>query len=663
MCTIFQACIQKSLYLPRFCYHVKLKLAGNCRLCFVEDIAILKPIIACATLIYNNAVILTASSFIFKARENIIEFLLINHPLDCAICDQGGECDSQDQYVVMGNVVSRFYETTKKNSEDVNISFILKLSLNKCINCSRCTRYAHDICGEYGFSLLGRGENLKISNYKNDYFFFSEIIGNMIDLCPVGAITLKNTAYIHRFWELYELKFIDCTDVIHPPIRIDLRGLKIIRILPLVDEFTQEEWISDTPRFNYDFFNNFKIKICAIKKNFKIINISWLNVFYLIKNYFFKLLNFFISKKMFFLNFFSFSSVSVDIFQCEIYKNFFNKFNLFNINFFKDYKNSIFRASFLNNKLDLDFLKTSFFLIFNLNIRFCLPIINFKIREKIKFDYNTVLFFGPLTSFNFFFLHFGNSVKNFLEFFKKKNFNFLKQNVFLLNGKGSLNFFYFLFFKDNVTTLNFICQNSLEILKAESNLLYKNFNYKVSQFFSFFNIFYETGSIFSNQNNVFLNNKTLKLTTENDADFKFSNVKLPLVNGFEKPSLFLNIFGNINDFTYSFYKFFSSNFKNDFSIINIFSEIFFFKLNFKISDLKKKYVPKFWIKQSYYLKMFSFIFFYYNFYSVRNVYFFSNRANFFNSLNSFYFKTQNFFLKKFNSIQNYIKINSIQWLF
>lgn len=190
--------MQKTLYLPRFCYHVKLKLAGNCRICFVEDSAVLKPVIACATLIYNKVTILTNSAFVFRAREGILEFLLVNHPLDCAVCDQASECDLQDQFLVMGNSLSRYYDVFKKNSDDTNISFILKLSLNKCINCSRCTRYAHDVCGEYSFSLLGRGENFKISDYNNNYFF-SEIIGNMIDLCPVGAITLKNIAYSYRF--------------------------------------------------------------------------------------------------------------------------------------------------------------------------------------------------------------------------------------------------------------------------------------------------------------------------------------------------------------------------------------------------------------------------------------------------------------------------------
>lgn len=672
VCTIYQACIQKGLYLPRFCYHVKLKLAGNCRLCFIEDSAFLKPVIACATLIYNNAIIFSNTSFVYKSRENIIEFLLCNHPLDCPVCDQGGECDLQDQFIVMGNMVSRFYEDWKKNTENMNISFILKLSLNKCINCSRCTRYAHDICGEYSFSLLGRGENLKISNYHSNYYLFSEIIGNMIDLCPVGAITLKNIAYSFRFWELLELKFVDFLDVLHSPIRIDFRGLNIIRVLPIVDDLLQEEWISDSSRFNFDFFNNFREKMCLIKKNFKIIAISWLNVFYLIKTYYFKLLNFFINKKSFFLNVINFSSNATEIYQSELNKLFFSKFSFFNTNFFKNSFKNYARINYLNNKLDLDFLKVSFFVVINLNLRYSLPIINFKVREKIKFDYNTVVHLGPLTSSNIFFLHYGNSVEKFINFLKKKKFNLLKQNFVTLIGKNLFSYFdYFKFiqlinFKTTLIILNFACIKSFEILASEINLFYKNFNFSNSSFFSFFNSFYSINCNLNQNNNFFLNNKNLKLSSDDNCNFDSSNVSLPLISIFEKPALFLNIFGNLNDFTYSFYRYFSSNYKNDLSIISLFSEIFFYEFIVKISFLQRKFIPKYWIKQNYYLKIFNYAENIFKRSIVNNFYLASEYTNFFanyDSENSFYFKTHSVVLNKLNSLDIFIKTNIIEWLF
>jgi NADH dehydrogenase/NADH:ubiquinone oxidoreductase subunit G len=217
-----------------------MKIVGNCRMCFVEIEGIPKPVIACATLIKNGLKIYLNSILVYKSRESVLEFLLINHPLDCPVCDQGGECDLQDQFLVMGNLTSRYYEEAKKTVFDKNLSFLIKLSLNKCINCSRCVRFANDIVGDYSFSLLGRGENLEISNYSGN-FYFSEISGNVVDLCPVGALTLKPTSYKMRPWEVIDVKYIDFFDIFHPPIRIDFRGLNVLRVLPLQNEDIQEE--------------------------------------------------------------------------------------------------------------------------------------------------------------------------------------------------------------------------------------------------------------------------------------------------------------------------------------------------------------------------------------------------------------------------------------
>ena len=195
--TLYQSLLAKSWYIPRFCYHTKLLLAGNCRMCFVETFGISKPSIACSTVISNGMAVSTNSYLAYKARESILEFILINHPLDCPICDKGGECDLQDQYVTMGSLASRFYEHNKKSIKNKNISFLIKLSLNKCINCTRCTRFSQNVTGEYSFSLLGRGENSVISNYIN-YIYVGEIIGNVLDLCPVGALTSKIISYDFR---------------------------------------------------------------------------------------------------------------------------------------------------------------------------------------------------------------------------------------------------------------------------------------------------------------------------------------------------------------------------------------------------------------------------------------------------------------------------------
>lgn len=281
--TIFQACFQKGWFLPRFCYHVKLKLSGNCRLCFIEDSEIPKPVISCSTSIDDETELFTHSQLIFNAREAVLEFLLINHPLDCPICDQGGECDLQDQFMVFGNISSRYYENFKKNVLDKNLSAGIKLSLNKCINCARCTRYAHDSLSHYSFSLLGRGENLEISNYLNNNFFNSELSGNVIDLCPVGALSTKFYSFKLRYWELIDVRLIDIFDPFHNPIKFEFFGLNLLRVLPVTNSQIDEEFISDKTRFNFDGFVNNRILTCYYKFFSFYISFSWFNIFNFIK--------------------------------------------------------------------------------------------------------------------------------------------------------------------------------------------------------------------------------------------------------------------------------------------------------------------------------------------------------------------------------------------
>jgi len=186
------------IYVPRFCYSSKLNLAGNCRLRFIEESKSTKPIISCITLGIEESDIFTETQLSVQSREDLIELILINHPLDCPTCDQGGECDLQDQFIVFGNSNSRFYEFNKRIVMDKNISPFIKTLLNRCILCSRCTRYAHDVGGLYSFSLLGRGYFTEISSYIKKFFIF-ELSGNILDLCPVGALTAKLYSFSLRY--------------------------------------------------------------------------------------------------------------------------------------------------------------------------------------------------------------------------------------------------------------------------------------------------------------------------------------------------------------------------------------------------------------------------------------------------------------------------------
>ncbi len=248
--TIIQACDQLGIEIPRFCYHEKLKIAGNCRMCLVEVEKNPKPVASCSIPITDGMIIHTQSEMVKKAREGVMEFLLINHPLDCPICDQGGECDLQDQAVKYGRGVSRYHEE-KRAVNDKYMGPLISTNMNRCIHCTRCVRFLEDIAGTTELGAIGRGENMEITTYL-EKAITSEISGNIIDLCPVGALTSKPYAFTTRSWELRHTYSVDVLDAVGSHIRIDTRGNEVMRILPQAFEPINEEWISDKTRFAYD---------------------------------------------------------------------------------------------------------------------------------------------------------------------------------------------------------------------------------------------------------------------------------------------------------------------------------------------------------------------------------------------------------------------------
>jgi len=248
--SILQACEIAGVVIPRFCYHERLSVAGNCRMCLVEVEKMPKLQASCAVPVSPNMSIKTNTPSVKKAREGVLEFLLINHPLDCPICDQGGECDLQDQSLIYGGDRSRFKEF-KRAVEDKNCGPLIKTIMTRCIHCTRCVRFANEVVGVPEFGTSGRGNFIEISTYV-DKLFTSELSGNVIDLCPVGALTSKPYAFLSRPWELKSIESIDLFDSIHSNIRVDTRGYEIVRILPRLNENINEEWISDKARFSFD---------------------------------------------------------------------------------------------------------------------------------------------------------------------------------------------------------------------------------------------------------------------------------------------------------------------------------------------------------------------------------------------------------------------------
>ncbi|KAI9800404.1 MAG: NADH dehydrogenase (ubiquinone) 78K chain precursor, 5-prime end [Piccolia ochrophora] len=272
---LIQACEKAGVVIPRYCYHEKLMIAGNCRMCLVEVEKAPKPVASCAWPVQPGMVVKTDSPLTHKAREGIMEFLLINHPLDCPICDQGGECDLQDQSMRYGADRGRFHEIAgKRGVEDKNIGPLIKTSMNRCIHCTRCIRFANDVAGAPELGSTGRGNDLQIGTYleKN---LDTEMSGNVIDLCPVGALTSKPYAFRARPWELEHSESIDVLDGLGSNIRVDSRGMEVMRILPRLNDDINEEWIDDKTRFACDGLRTQRLTTPLIRKDNKFFPATW----------------------------------------------------------------------------------------------------------------------------------------------------------------------------------------------------------------------------------------------------------------------------------------------------------------------------------------------------------------------------------------------------
>src|SRR3954467_14634064 len=249
--TVLQACELAGKEIPRFCYHERLSIAGNCRMCLVEVApGPPKPQASCALPAADGQAIRTDTAMVKKAREGVMEFLLINHPLDCPICDQGGECDLQDQAMAYGFDRGRF-EENKRAVRDKNFGPLVATSMNRCIHCTRCIRFLTEIAGIDELGATGRGEAMEITTYV-ERALGSELSGNIIDLCPVGALTSKPYAFAARPWELRKTESIDVLDAVGSNIRIDSRGAQVLRVLPRLHEEVNEEWLADKARFACD---------------------------------------------------------------------------------------------------------------------------------------------------------------------------------------------------------------------------------------------------------------------------------------------------------------------------------------------------------------------------------------------------------------------------
>jgi len=288
--TLLQACEAAGAEIPRFCFHERLSIAGNCRMCLIEVVGMPKPQASCALAVRElppnkdgtPKILNTKTPLVKKAREGVMEFLLINHPLDCPICDQGGECDLQDQAMAYGVDASRFAEN-KRAVEDKYIGALVKTSMNRCIQCTRCVRFATEVAGVPELGAISRGEDMEITTYL-ETAMTSELQGNIVDLCPVGALTSKPYAFAARPWELNKTESVDVMDALGSAIRVDSRGREVMRILPRVNEDVNEEWISDKTRHIIDGLRTQRLDEPYIREHGKLRPASWSEAFATIKN-------------------------------------------------------------------------------------------------------------------------------------------------------------------------------------------------------------------------------------------------------------------------------------------------------------------------------------------------------------------------------------------
>ncbi len=282
--TVLQACEKAGAEIPRFCYHEKLSIAGNCRMCLVEMEKSPKPIASCAMPATEGMNIKTNTPFVEKARKGVMEFLLANHPLDCPVCDQGGECDLQDQSMFYGVDKSRFKEN-KRAVPEKHMGPLIKTQMTRCIHCTRCVRFATEVAGVSELGAIGRGEDMQITTYL-EQSMQSELSANVIDLCPVGALTSKPYVFEARPWELKKTETVDVMDAVGSNVRVDTYDWEVKRVLPLINEDINEEWISDKTRYACDGLSNQRLDTPFIKYNGKFEKASWSEVFKIIKSKF-----------------------------------------------------------------------------------------------------------------------------------------------------------------------------------------------------------------------------------------------------------------------------------------------------------------------------------------------------------------------------------------
>ncbi|EXB95899.1 NADH dehydrogenase [ubiquinone] iron-sulfur protein 1 [Morus notabilis] len=411
--TVLQACEVAGVDIPRFCYHSRLSIAGNCRMCLVEVEKSPKPVASCAMPALPGMKIKTDTPVAKKAREGVMEFLLMNHPLDCPICDQGGECDLQDQSMAFGSDRGRFTEM-KRSVVDKNLGPLVKTVMTRCIQCTRCVRFATEVAGVQDLGMLGRGSGEEIGTYVGK-LMTSELSGNVIDICPVGALTSKPFAFKARNWELKGTESIDVTDAVGSNIRIDSRGPEVMRILPRLNEDINEEWISDKTRFCYDGLKRQRLNDPMIRGadgRFK--PVSWRDALAVVA----EVVNQVKPEEI--------VGVAGQLSDAEsmmALKDFLNKLGSNNVWCERNgaHHDADLRSMYLMNTSIADLEKADVFLLIGTQPRIEAAMINARIRKTVRATNAKVGYLGPETDFNYDHQHLGTGPQTLAELAERRH--------------------------------------------------------------------------------------------------------------------------------------------------------------------------------------------------------------------------------------------------
>ena len=527
--SILEACKFIGIKIPRFCFHENLSIAGNCRMCLVETDKAPKPVAACAAPVMDNLSIITKGPRVLKSRENVLEILLLNHPLDCPICDQGGECDLQDQAQIYGTRVSRAY-INKRGVEDKYCGVLVKTIMNRCIHCTRCIRFGIEICGTFSLGTLNRGTNTEIGNYISK-ISNSPILSNVVDLCPVGALTLKTSAFVSRPWELKSLESVDLTDGLGNNIYINYKELDVVRVNPKKNKNLNESWISDKGRFAFDSLSNHRVegKAALSYPNFKKV-VSFLNgtqsLFLINKELSVKELN--LLKK---LNFLSKNKLKVKVLSKKKKKS---NYYLWGFN------SKISKITSLNSKV-------CFFLSSNIDVEASL--LNIRLRTKFLINELNFYSFGNFMSstYSTLFVRFG--VSEVISLFGSKNKIvsklFLKSvNPMIISGKSlmdrvdssSLEFF----LKKNSSVLNY----TIHTKSNEESINYLNINsYNNKTVESAKNLYFLNLEDSLNLRKIAINNnkECINFASHNSKLIEYTSSTVSVLVPQETGGLFLNL--------------------------------------------------------------------------------------------------------------------------